>query len=124
MNSANIRGKFEPGKIDTRDLSIISPFANKVVVAQASEDEIVTAIKGRIKASMKSKSHRPGIVQVSGLRYKFNKDGELLSMSFVDKQGNQTPIDINNPRKDKMYKVASDDYCLGSVDMGLGLPHR
>ena len=124
MNSANIRGKFEPGKIDTRDLSIISPFANKVVVAHATEEEIVKAIKGRTKASMHSKSHRPGLVQVSGLRYTFNNEGDLLSLSYVDKQGNQTPIDLNNPRKDKFYKIASDDYCLGSVDMGLGLPHR
>lgn len=124
MNSANIRGKFEPGKIDTRDLSIISPFANKVVIAQATEEEIVNAIKGRVKASMHSKSHRPGIVQVSGLRYTFNNAGDVLSLSFVDKQGNETPIDINNPRKDKFYRIASDDYCLGSVDMGLGLPHR
>lgn len=124
MNSANIRGKFEPGKIDTRDLSIISPFANKVVIARATEEEIVNAVKGRAKASMHSKSHRPGIVQVSGLRYTFNSEGDVLSMSFVDKQGNETPIDINNPRKDKFYRIASDDYCLGSVDMGLGLPHR
>ena len=124
MNSANIRGKFEEGEIDTRDLSIISPFANKVVVAKATEEEIVNAIKSRIKASMASKSHRPGLVQVSGLRYTYSKDGTLKSMTFVDKNGNQTPIDINNPRKDKFYKIAADDYCLESMDMGLGLPHR
>ncbi len=124
MNSANIRGKFESGTIDTRDLAIISPFANKVVVAKATEEEIVKAIKSRVKASMQTKSHRPGIVQVSGLRYKFNNSGKLLELTFVDKNGNKTPIDINNPRKDKFYKIAADDYCLGNIDMGLGLPHR
>lgn len=124
MNSANIRGQFETGRIDTRDLAIISPFANKVAVVEATEEEIVNAIKSRIKASMNSKSHRPGIVQVSGLKYDFSKNGELLSMKFVDKNGNETPIDINNPRKDKMYTIASDDYCITSKDMGLGLPHR
>lgn len=124
MNSANIRGQFEQGRIDTRDLSIISPFANKVAVIQASEDEIVNAIKSRAKASMASHSHRPGIVQVSGLKYKFNKQGDLLSMDFVDKNGNATPIDIDNPRKDKIYTIASDDYCINSKDMGLGLAHR
>ena len=124
MNSANIRGQFEQGGIDTRDLAIISPFANKVAVVEASEAEIVKAIKNRVKASMSSKSHRPGIVQVSGLKYKFTKSGELLSMSFVDKTGKETPIDINNPRTDKMYTVASDDYCINSAEMGLGLPHR
>lgn len=124
MNSGNIRGQFEPGRIDTRDLSIISPFANKVSVVEASEEEIVNAIRSRIKASMKSSTHRPGIVQVSGLKYAFTKDGELKSMSFVDKEDKEIPIDINNPRKDKIYTVASDDYCIASVEMGLGLPHR
>ena len=124
MNSANIRGKFEEGDIDTRDLSIISPFANKVVVARATEEEIVKALKSRTKASMSTVSHRPGIVQVAGLRYKFNSAGDILSLNFVDKKGNEIPIDLNNPRKDKFYTVASDDYCLGSEEMGLGLPHR
>ncbi len=125
MNAANIRGQFEEGRIDTRDLAIISPFANKVCVIEATEEEIVSGIKNRIKASMKSSSHRPGIVQVSGLKYSFNNDGDLLSLSFVDKQGKETPIDINNPRKDKMYTVASDDFCIGNTDGGgMNLPHR
>lgn len=125
MNSANIRGQFEEGRIDTRDLSIISPFANKVVVIQATEEEIVNGIKSRAKASMASNSHRPGIVQVSGLKYTFNSKGDVLSMYFVDKQGNETPIDVNNPRKDKFYTIASDDFCVGNTDGGgLNLPHR
>ncbi len=125
MNSANIRGQFEEGRIDTRDLAIISPFANKVVVIQATEEEIVNGIKNRAKASMSSNSHRPGIVQVSGLKYTFNKAGDVLSMSFVDKQGKETPIDINNPSKEKMYTIASDDFCIGNTDGGgVNLPHR
>jgi len=124
MNSGNIRGQFEVGSVDTRDLAIISPFANKVAVIEASEAEIVKAIKTRVEASMKSNSHRPGIVQVSGLKYSFTKAGELKTLSFVDKQGKEIPIDINNPRTDKMYTIASDDYCIASIDMGLGLPHR
>lgn len=124
MNAANIRSQFEEGTIDTRDLAIISPFANKVVVVQATEEELVKGIKSRAKASMSSASHRPGIVQVSGLKYSFNNKGDILSMSFVDKQGKETPIDINNPRKDKMYTVASDDFCIGKADGGMDLPHR
>lgn len=125
MNSANIRGQFEEGRIDTRDLAIISPFANKVVVIEATEEEITNAIKNRIKSSMSSNSHRPGIVQVSGLKYSFNTKGELLSLSFVDKSGKESAIDINNPRKDKFYTVAADDFCVGNTDGGgLNLPHR
>ena len=124
MNSANIRGEFEQGKVDTRDLAIISPFANKVAVVEASEAEIVKAIKTRVSASMKTRSHKPGIVQVSGLRYAFTTDGKLKSLSFVDKNGNETPIDIEHPREDKLYTIAADDYCITSGEMGLGLPHR
>lgn len=124
MNSANIRGQFETGKIDTRDLAIISPFANKVVVIEATEEEIVNAIKNRAKASMNSSSHRPGLVQVSGLKYTFNNKGDILSMSFIDKTGKENPIDVNNPRKDKTYTIASDDFCVGSIDGGLNLPEK
>lgn len=124
MNAANIRGQFEQGRIDTRDLAVISPFANKVVVTDISEDELVNAIKRRIAATTKSSSHRPGIVQVSGLKYSFSKDGRLLSMSFIDKNNKETPIDIINPRKDKVYSCATDDFCIQCEDGGLGLPHR
>ena len=124
MNAANIRGQFEEGRVDTRDLAVISPFANKVVVTDISEEEMVNSIKRRISNSVKSSSHRPGIVQVSGLKYSFNNAGKLLSMSFVDKDKKETPIDINNPRKDKMYSLATDDFCIMSEDGGLGLPHR
>ena len=105
-------------------MAVISPFANKVLVVDLPEDEIVHAIKRRVENSTKSTSHRPGIVQVSGLKYSFNNKGELLSMSFIDKNNNETPIDIKNPRKDKFYSVSTDDFCLISEDGGLGLAHR
>ena len=124
MNAGNIRGQFETGRVDTRDLAVISPFANKVVVIDLTEEEIVNAIKRRTEVTLKSKDHRPGIVQVSGLKYTFNNQGKLLSMSFVDKNNQEHPIDINNPRKDKTYSVASDDFCIVGEDGGLGLPHR
>lgn len=124
MNSANIRGQFETGRVDTRDLAIISPFANKVCVIEPTEEEIVNAIQRRIETSLKSSAHRPGIVQVSGLRYTFNSAGKLVSMTFIDKNNKEIPIDVKNPRKDKTYTVASDDFCVMSEDGGLGLPHR
>lgn len=124
MNSGNIRGQFETGRVDTRDLAIISPFANKVVLIEATEEEIVNAIKKRSKTTMESSTHRPGLVQVAGLKYSINDKGDLLSMSFVDKDNKETPIDINNPRKNKIYKVASDDFCMINEEGGLGLRHR
>lgn len=60
--------------------------------------------------SLVNTNNKPGIVHVSGLKYKISKNGELKSASFVDKNGKETPIDINNPRTDKIYKTALADY--------------
>ncbi len=125
MNSANIRSKFYEGDVDTRDLRLISPFANKVVVIQATEKEIVDGIKKRLKITMESPVHRPGVLQVSGLKYEFYKNnGELKSLSFIDKEGIEHIIDIDNPDKERFYTVAVDDYCAESKSGGLGLKHR
>ena len=109
FGSATIRGFFEPGKLDTRWLEDISPFKNKMVVANYSEKEIVDMLRVSSK-SLVNTNNKPGIVHVSGLKYTISKNGELKSASFVDKNGNETPININNPRTDKMYKTALTDY--------------
>ena len=125
INSANLRGRFYPGVIDTRELHLISPFGNKMVVIKATEEEIVNGIKNCVKASMTDPKHRPGILQVSGLMYEFSKStGNLTSMSFVDNDKNVHPIDVNNPRKDKFYTIALDDFCAIVENNGMGLKHR
>jgi 2',3'-cyclic-nucleotide 2'-phosphodiesterase (5'-nucleotidase family) len=60
--------------------------------------------------SLTNPDGKPGLMYASGLEYTINKDGELLNMTFVDKYGNKTPIDVNNPRADKIYSVAINDY--------------
>ena len=113
FGAATLRGYFEAGKLDTRWLEDISPFKNKMVVANYNEKELVEALK--ISAhSMVSTNNKPGLVYVSGLRYDISKDGKLLALTFVDKDGKETPIDINNPKTDKYYKTAlTDFYCQG-----------
>ena len=74
---------------------------------------------------MESPVNRPGILQVSGLRYEFSrKEGELTKLTFIDKQGNEIPIDIENPREDKFYTLVSDDYCITRDTSGMDLQHR
>ena len=113
FGAATLRGFFEAGRLDTRWLEDISPFKNKMVVVDYSEKEIVDALK--ISASsMTSTNNKPGIVYVSGLKYTISKDGQLKSVSFLDKNGKENFIDVKNPRKDKMYKTAlTDFYCQG-----------
>lgn len=125
MNSANIRGRFFEGDISTRELTQITPFKNKMVIANVSEKEIVEAITDRVDDTMESPNHRPGILQVGGIRYEYSKsEGEVTKISFIDKNGNEHPIDIENPREDKFYKVMSDDFCYINNYAGLDLKHR
>ena len=125
MNSANIRGRFYKGNVDTRDLAQISPFGNKVTVTRISEEELVDALDDMIEKSMEHPVNRPGILQVSGLKYEFSRsEGELTKLSFIDKNGFEHPIDIEDPREDKFYTLVSDDYCIMSNDAGLDAKHR
>ena len=109
MPSPEIRGFFDEGTLDTRTLNEILPFKNKAVVVNYTEKEIVDAIKFA-STSLQNKDNKPGIMEVSGLEYRINKDGDLLSMAYIDKNGTKTPIDINNPRQDKLYKTVINDF--------------
>lgn len=115
LPSANIRGYFEPGKIDTRILTDILPFKNKLYKMSYSEKDIVEAFKVAAK-SFVNVANKPGIFYASGLKYTIADSGEILSMSFVDRNGNTTPIDINNPRADKYYTTILNDYCAQAKD--------
>ena len=109
FGSATIRGFFESGKLDSRWLEDISPFKNKLVVVNYSEKEIVEALKVASK-SLVNPSNKPGIIHVSGLKYTIDKNGNLKNAFYVNKEGKETIIDINNPRTDKFYKTALTDY--------------
>lgn len=109
LNSANIRGTFEKGKVNSRMVSEITPFKNKMMVAEISEQDLVDAIKMGGN-SFKTPSGKPGIVVVSGLKYTMDKNGNLLSLSRVLDDGKEIKIDINNPDKNKKYTVAMDDF--------------
>jgi len=109
LNAGNIRGSFSQGPIDTRLLSDISPFGNKMMILDLTEKQIVDSIKVGLKSITKS-SNKPGILLVSGLRYKGNKQGELLELEFIDKKNKVHKIDINNPNPTKKYSVAADEF--------------
>ena len=95
--------------MDTRKVAEITPFKNNLVVAKINEKELVDAIKlgGR---SFVHPDNKPGIVMVSGLKYTMNDRGELLKLDYVDDNGVETPIDINNPNPNKVLRVAMDDF--------------
>jgi len=109
LNAGNIRGSFSQGPIDTRLISDITPFEDNMMILNLSEKQIVDSIKVGLKSLTKSSS-KPGILLVSGLKYKANKKGELLELEFIDKKNKTHKIDVNNPSTDKKYTVAADDF--------------
>lgn len=109
LNAGNIRGAFTSGiSVDSRLVSDITPFEDKMMILNLSEKQIVDAIKFGCKSI--PTNTKPGILLVSGLKYKCNKKGELLSLEYIDKDKVAHPINVNNPREDKKYTVAADDF--------------
>jgi len=79
-----------------------------MMILELSEKQIVDAIKHGCKSIVTNS--KPGILLVSGLKYKCNKNGELLDLEYIDKDNKSHKIDVNNPRTDKKYTVAADDF--------------
>lgn len=111
MNSANIRGRAKKGTLTSTILSGIAPFKNKLVKVKISEKDLLSALnEGAV--SLNSDMKKPGVLQVSGLRYEIDDDGYVEKAAFQDKQGNLTPIDTRKPSETKMYTVVYDDFLL------------
>ena len=115
VSAANIRGYFEAGNLDTRYLEDISPFNNNLCIINYSEKEIVDAIKYTCKSFVRL-NNKPGILHPSGLKYTVSRKGELKELYYIDKNGKNIKIDIDNPRTDKFYRTAINDYLAQGND--------
>lgn len=115
INSANFRGSVDCGVVTERDIQSIFPFNNKLFKVKISEKDVVDAIK-KCGQSLSAANSKPGILQVSGLRYKLDSTGNLLELTYVDKQGTTHSIDVNNPRADKIYTAVYDEFLVGGGD--------
>lgn len=125
MNSANARSRFYEGEVTPRDLRLITPFANKMAIIELNEEELVDRLNHLIYESLKSPDNRPGIMQVSGLRYTYSKSlGKMTELYFIDKDGKENAINIEHPDKNKIYTVASDEFCIASDYSGLNAKYR
>jgi len=109
LNAGNIRGYFKVGNIDTRLVNDITPFEDKIWIGKLSEKDLVDAIKVG-GSSFNHSTHKPGILYFSGMKYTMTDKGELKSLTFIDKEGNEHPIDVNNPGTEPKYTVAMDDF--------------
>ena len=112
-NNSGTRSFFQEGIIDSRDIKDIAPFEDRISVADVSEKKLVDMFKHTIEATYRTHGNKPGLLAVSGLNYTVDpEEGKLTAMNFVDKDGNEHPIDIENPREDKFYKVAQDSFMM------------
>lgn len=112
---SGVRNFFHEGEIDSSDVKDMAPFLDYVVVAEVPENVIVDAFKTAIKATYSSPTLKPGLLAVSGLNYTVDpEDGELVDMNFVDKNGKEHKIDVEYPRKDKKYKVVTDEFLMSA----------
>ncbi len=112
-NNAGTRNHFKKGNIDTSDIKEIAPFADNISIAEVSEATLVNAFKKAIEISYNSVGNKPGLLAVSGLNYTISPSKKtLVGMNFVDKNGYEHPINVDNPRKDKTYKVVSDSFVM------------
>ena len=112
-NNAATRNYFKRGDIDSSDIKEIAPFADNISVAEVSEKTLVDAFKKATEVSYNSIGNKPGLLAVSGLNYTVSPTKKtLVGMNFVDKYGVEHPIDVNNPREDKKYKVVADSFIM------------
>ena len=116
-NNAGIRNFFHEGLIDSRDIKDIAPFLDRISVAYVSEKALVELFEDAVEETYENakKGYKPGLFAVSGLKYGVDtKEGELTFLTYIDKDGKEIPIDIENPREDKMYKLATDEFIMSA----------
>ncbi len=117
IQGGHMRGSIPPGKISGRDITAITPFKNRMVKYEVSEENLVEALRWGAESNFVGRvEFKPSLLQVSGLKYTVTKDGKLVEARFVDKEGQEHKIDIKNPDKNKKYTVALDDYCATNKD--------
>lgn len=123
INAANTRKTPKQGDLTERDVSESTPLKNTLLIKTMTEKEIVRAIKEAVQATYSSETGEPGILHTSGLSYTADTKGNLKELNFIDKQGNKTPIDINNP-SDKAYRVCYDSFMMAGTEYPVFKPEE
>ena len=110
-----VRGFFHEGILNSSEVKDMAPFLDYVVVANVSEKKIVDMFKNAIECSYLSSAKKPGLLAVSGLKYTVDpKKGKLTEMTYIDKNGKEHDIDINNPSESKKYRVVADEFLMSA----------
>lgn len=112
-NNAGPRNFFHEGVIDSRDIRDIAPFRDGVSVANVTEAKLVDWCKKVVETTYKTTGYKPGLMAVSGLNYTVDSSkGQLVEMNFIDNEGKEHKIDVENPSEEKRYKIAMDSFMM------------
>ncbi len=115
INAGTMRSAFSQGAVSSRDIQEIFPFKDKLVVSDISEEELVNAMK-YCASSFNNGDNKPGLAQVSGMKYSVSEKGELVTLFTVDKNGKEHLVDINNPDKNKHYSIVMPEFIARGLD--------
>ena len=105
-NSGGIRKNMNAGPITLKDIAEMLPFQNYVETFECTGDQLMKIIQENANAEG-LRTH--GILQVSGLKYSWRKNGDKVEVVKALVGGKK--IDNN-----KIYKIASIDYVNGNAD--------
>lgn len=114
-NSAKIRSDLNAGKITDRDIKEMLPFKENNYKVNLKETELVDAIQQGIK-SLNTYPYRPGLLQVSGLKYKVGRDKKLKELNIENPDGSLTPINIKKPNPNKTYSTIYNEFLFRGQD--------
>ena len=114
-HNCGVRGFFHEGVVDSSEIKDMSPFLDYVAVANVSEKAIVDMFKNAIETTYKSAGNKPGLIAVSGLNYTVDpEEGKLVEMNFIDKNGKEHKLELENPSEDKTFKLVTDEFLMSA----------
>lgn len=109
VNAANTRKVPQEGTLTNLDVSESTPMKNKLLRTTVTQKQLIDAIKQAARETMNSENGEPGLLHVSGLRYKIDKQGNLLEATFIG-NGKEEKIDVNNPSSSITYSASYDNF--------------
>jgi 5'-nucleotidase / UDP-sugar diphosphatase len=101
-----VRDNIAKGNITERDVDEVLPFIDAVHVSKISGQDLIDALSNGAKTYVRP-NVRPGILQVSGLKYTISPQGNAENIMVQQSNGNYTPIDPNQE-----YTVAYDQFMI------------
>ncbi len=110
VNAANTRKVPHAGTLTRRDVKESSPMNNSLIKTTLTQKQVVDAIKQASIETMNDEEGVPGLLHLSGARYKIDKQGNLLELFIQNKKGKEEKIDINNPSDKITYSAVFDNF--------------